>query len=385
MRNISRRRVAVVGLAALVFGATFLVAGYPERQGQADPLPGMVVQSGSASSSGLTIELRRAIFSGTAVDVELAVSSTDPALTGLAVVPAQAQLAAEVALSGHVVSDGRTILTFPPGAWQDGAATATLSLRRVRARDSGGKPTDLDGDWELVVQLPQGKDALAARYLEALPLATAEIAAQQVVFETLRSKSATIVHYTLPPSVLSFEPPALEVGSELVRPTRSWTDRVQSSVQFDATPDAGPLTLVFEGLAATDTSHSWTLRLALNAFDQPPPSEGVATHSLTWQLVAGSGGPQVQRVDWDHRISDVQLVVTLDGLWDPGPGGPPLARGDGASLRVGGVGLFPATAGRGAQTVITMDLPDSKPPRDLTLDGGGSTTFLPRVEVVLRP
>jgi len=380
---------AAAALVVLVFGGAFALTSYNRDGIRAQALPGTVLQSGSASASGLIVEVKRATFSGTAVDVEIAVRAEDPGLTVAGVAPADAEIAGAVGLSVRVHNDGRSVLRFPAAAWPEGAAmTAQLLIRAVQVRGQTGRFERISGDWQLAIKLPQGKEAETARFVQALQPVVADVAGHEVVVVAFRTRSATVVRYELPLIVRPVAvPPALRAGGGAAVQLLQAQQEREGVVEawFEATPDAVPLTLVLDGLVVSDLgSKAWTLNIALDAFEPPRP-QGYEKRSLGAQRQATSDGPALVDVAWEYRVADVLLEITVAGLWDPGSSGFPVVLGDGAELTVHGVGLRPATSERGAQTIISVKLRGSKPPRNLTVTAKGETVPVPRVEVVLKP
>jgi len=336
------------------------------------------------------VEAERAVFSATGVDVWLRIRSNDPGAKVAGVLPSDAELAGSAGLSAAVRGDGGTVLRFPPAAWPRAGLTAPLVVRAVRLFSAEGNEVRTDGTWQLGIQLPQGAEAERARVLRTLPPVVKAVAGNDLVVETLKTASATIVRYQLPANVSSYAPPRLRSGARTLEATQSRQEQGppgRQEVWFEATPDNAPLTVVFDRLAAADpASKPWTVKVALAPF-QPPgtTADQVTERTLAWEGQADSTGPILKGILWRRLPDRTELEVTISGLWDPVAGGMPTVLADGVKLRVGGAGTFPATGERGDVTRIAADLASEAAPRNLVVvGGGGQTTMLPPFEITLQ-
>ncbi len=400
MRSIARSRAAWLLLVVVLLGGTFVVGSITKQEGEAQVVPGTVAQSASDSSSGLTVDAERAVFSATGVDVWLHIRSDDPGAKVAGVVPSDAELGGNAGLSAGVHGDGRTVLRFPPVAWPRAGVTAQLSIRAVRLLSPEGKDERIDGSWQLAIELPQGAEAERARALRTLPPVVVEVGGAKLVVETLKTASATIVRYELPANVSSFSPPTLRAGASRLAPSRSQQaqgPRGSHEVWFEATPDNVSLVLVFDRLAASDpTSRPWTLKATLARFEPPAPKAATPAaqpddpllqeQELAWALQAEADPePALKGILWRRLPDRVELEITIGGLWDPRAGGPPVVLGDGVEIKVDSVGTYPAFGERGDETRIAFRLPSQTVPRSLVVvGGGGRTAVLPPLEVTLQ-
>jgi hypothetical protein len=379
-------------LAVALLGGTFVFGSITKQEGEAQVVPGTVAQSASDSSSGLTVDAERAVFSATGVDVWLHIRSDEPGAKVAGVLPSDAELAGNAGLSAAVHSDGRTVLRFPPAAWPHAGPTAQLSIRAVRLLSPEGKDERIDGSWQLAIELPQGAEAERARALRTLSPVVTEVAGSKLVVETLKTASATIVRYQLPANVSSFSPPMLRAGASTLAPARSQQaqgPQGSHEVWFEATPDNTSLVLVFDRLAASDpTSKPWTLKATLAPFQPAAPAaaELIKDQPVTWELQADSSPePALKGILWRRLPDRVELEITVGGLWAPQAGGPPVVLGDGVEIKVDSVGTYPAFGERGDETRIAFRLPSQTVPRSLVvIGGGGRIAMLPPLEVTLQ-
>lgn len=395
MRSIAQRRAAWLALVIALFGLAFVLGATRKQGGEAQTVPGAVLQSASASSGSLTVDAERAVFSATGVDVWLHIRSDDPGVKIAGVVPSDARLSGSAGLSAAVHGDGRTVLRFPPEAWPHAGLTAPLDIRTVTLLSPGANDVRVDGSWHLAIELPQGAEAERARALRTLPPVVTEVAGTRLVVETLKTASATIVRYELPGNLSSFTPPELRAGARTLAPAQSRQEqgpRAGYEVWFEATPDNMPLVLVFDGLVASDpASRPWTLQVALASFEVPTPTateirDQIGEQQLGWNLQPGSPSePDLKRILWRRLPDRVELEVTIEGLWDLLAGEPPVVLGDGVELKKVAVGTFPAFGERGDETKITARLASETVPRSLVvIGGGGRTSKLPPLEITLR-
>jgi hypothetical protein len=392
MVMIIRHRWAWIALAVLVFGGAFLLAVATTQQSAAEITPGVMLQSGSVSTNGVVVGVRRAMFSGVSVDVEIYVraEAADSGFAVAGVAAGDTDMGGVVGLSVRGGAGGGLVVTFPPTAWPVGATAAPLSVRAVRVRDTAGKLAVIAGDWNLSVQLPRGKDAETARFVQALEPVVAIVAGREMVVATLKTHAATVVRYELPQGVTSSAPPSLKAGSgKILRPIRHEQKGGVNEVWFAATPGEGPLVLALNGLVVSAReSTAWSLSVALESDNLPPPDPKIAgpeEQEVRWVAQPRGDGPAIRSVAWWRYMQHVRLNVTVAGLWDPVAGGRPVAVGDGVELNVIGVVQLPSTAERAAQTIITVELPNSALPRNLVVTAGGRAVSVPSMEVILQP
>jgi hypothetical protein len=376
-----------IAVGALVLTAAFVLTSCASNAGQAKGLPGTVGQTGSASASGLVVEIERATFSGTAVEVEITVRSENPGVIIGGVLPSDAELGGVAGQSVNVGRDGGSILRFPASAWPEKGDATQLTIRAVQVRRSEGRFEPAFGEWRLLVKLPQGRDAETARSVEALEPVVAEVAGHEVAVRAFRTHSATVVRYQLPSQILAFAaPPTLRANGTVVQLRQAEQQESGSELWFAPTPADASLVLVFDGLKAPDPEDKpWTLNFTLAAFKAPARAEVGRQFAVTWEQRAPLDGPAILDVAWERRAVDASLNITVAGLWDPAAGGAPSVTGDGEQLDVYGIGLRPETSDRAAQTIISVKLRNSKPPGDVVVAAAGATIAVAPVEVVLKP
>lgn len=370
-------------LAAL--GVAVLVGCSQGGQTQAGTLPGAIDQSASASDGGIVVEARLAQFSGTAVHVELLVTTQDSDRMPAGIRPGDAVLQGVPGVSGRVRGDGTTSISFPPSAWPEDATTLALTVRSVDFIDDAGELQPVRGTWDLTIEAPVGAEANEARAVEALEPVVVEIAGQDVVVMAFKTHDATIVHYVLPPGVESDSAPKLRAGDTPLEPLRR-EQRGRPGVTEVWYAPAGdePLVLLFDSLSETlADANTWSVTIGLEVFDLPEPAGSeesrFSENEVGWEVRSRSGGPEVLDVLWRGFEDDIRLAITFDGSWRPGPTRP-VVLGDGEPMRVSSAG----TMGTHSDIVVRLD-PSEPPPRELTIRSTYEVQPLPPVEVVLQP
>src|SRR5687768_3684220 len=97
---------AVVAFSLAVLGVNIWSSRQGNSQGEATAFPGMTEQTATATNVGVVIETRRAVFSGTSVDVEVAARAADGSLQVAGVSARGAELAGANVTSAHIRNDG---------------------------------------------------------------------------------------------------------------------------------------------------------------------------------------------------------------------------------------------------------------------------------------
>ncbi len=380
------QRMVVYGLAgAAVFVACVAVGAWHWGRSEAETVPGTVEQDAAAQSGGVTVSARRAVFSGTAVDLWLVVTFDAPGTQPAGIAPSDAQFAGMRALSAAVAEDGTVVLRFPALAEPGSRSVAALAISGVQVMRDGGVQR-VPGTWSLDVRFPDGDDARAAAKVDALPPVMAEIAGRAVPITAYRTSSATVVHYVLPAGLVESSAPHLEANGQKLSARRSERDGNVSEVWFEATSGDSRLVLIFEGLSAV-TGDSTLLSLSMEPYspaEDEKASETSEEHALQWKKNT-PGGPAVREVRWHRDLSGTTILVFVEGIWTPEAGGKPVVFGEGGeSLFVRGVGNYPAWEGQGSRTKIEAELPGGRVPRELTILLSGATEPVPRAEVPLQ-
>jgi hypothetical protein len=347
----------------------------------------MTEQAATATNASVVIETRRAVFSGTSVDIEVAARAEGGSLKVAGVSARGAELAGINVTSAHIRRDGTALLRFPASAWPDGVPNAVLSIREVTVFGASGGLEPLAGDWQLTIDLPEGDEAEAARAVVALEPVTVELAGQEVTVETFLTPSATLVRYVIPIAAprMNVPAPTLRVGDTAIASADFLQRENVGEIRYGPVASSGPLTLAFDGVVAVEPLASpWELRLMLGGegpltLDRPEIKE----HELQWEIEDSTGEPPAIRSVVIQRSEDERVVLRFDGSsWRPGPT-PPVVVGDGKPMRVVGTG-FGLRDGQ-PESNIHAQLGSSAVPKELVVTAAEQEVPVPSTEVVLRP
>jgi hypothetical protein len=233
---------------------------------------------------------------------------------------------------------------------------------------------------------------VSAKLLEPLDPVSVVVDGHELQVDAFRTRAATVVKYAIPSGLTPMGQPTLRVNGHSIDAVRATQDGELATIWFGPTSHGDSLTLILgRFLVADPTSGAVDLTLAFDPFTVPalPESfEEPQTRAVSWSDRSNSGTPRVLAVEWwrpSERGDDVRLHVTLDGVLDVKSGGKPTVFGDGAEMRVIGVGVRPATSERGTRTHIWLALEDIIPPRNLTIatGPGGQAHFIQQVELDL--
>jgi len=377
----STRRLSFGLLAAVLFLACFALAlVLSRRDGQADDLPGTVLQAGTAESNGVTLRAENAVFSGTATDVWVKASVDDPSIRLAGIEPRSAHIDSQTATSAVVSSDGRVSLRF---ARLDGAQNIKLNVESVLVMGANGSIAALPGHWQIELVRPDGKDADAISELTALQPGVVEAAGERIIVEAFRTSAATIVRYSVPVTIVEgSQPPNVSADGRRLEPKRSIQREAEREFWFDASPGGASISVAFPSLLVSDAAGSDAI-LSLELGQPGAENSDAEATTLAWSRSDSSNVGIVSVVR--HRDPEkVTIRVLVEGLWSPALGTRPEVIADGKLLFVNGVGNYPAMAG-GAQTSIEAVLPDGSTPRSLVVKLLGGNSKEVSAEVSLHP
>ena len=375
--------------ASLAF-ATFIVAlglGLAMRSaepGRAGELPGTVLQSASAKSGEVEIFLRRATFSGTAVDLWLDVVP-DASLGAPGGIDPSDAILGEAPASSAVVSDSGSVLLRFERARQSGSPPSNLTILAVSVLAGGGRFQPVTGTWQLTLLLPPDSDWAVINRVEALRPQAVSVEGQDVLVEAFRTSSETVLRYQLATGLVQIAAPVLlaKDGTSLVA-LRSETQGTDYFAWFEATPSGSPVVVQFKSLLVSRASGGVVLDLRLSGLgvkEIENAEVGIEKTPVNWDH-AGAASAQVVSVALHKNPDRTSIRVVIEGTWNPLLGGKPRLLADSRELFVGGVGNhFTST---GPQTDIQATLPDGALPERLVVVFGESAREL-SAQVTLDP
>jgi hypothetical protein len=368
------RRFVTASLAVVTF-VVALGLGIAMRSsapGRADELPGTVLQSASAKSGGVEIFLRRATFSGTAVDAWLDVVPDSSLGTPAGIDPSDATLG-NASASSAIVSDSGSVLLRFVRARESGSQSSNLTISAVSILSGPGNFQSVTGTWQLTLLLPPDSEWPAINRLESLRPQAVSVEGRDVLVEAFRTSSETILRYQLGTGLVQIAAPVLVAkdGTSFF-PLRSETQGTENLAWFEATPFGSPFVVQFKSLLVNRSSGGIILDLRLSGLGvkQIDNAEvGIEQTPVNWDH-AGDAAAQVVSVVMHKDPDRTSIRVVIEGTWNPLLGGKPRMLADSRELFVGGVGNYFTSTG--PQTALQATLPGGSLPERLVIVFGDS-------------
>lgn len=293
-------------LAVLLFLVAYIASTGHTDESRAESLPGVMPQKGSASSSDVTIVAQTALFTGTAVEVQVNVTAraADQVVLEASIPPFRAVLAGIPGESARPSGPTGTKVRFLISAWPRDEWEIELEITEVEVQAGDGGRRVVAGSWKLPIQAPQGRAAAAARSVTAMEPVTTDVNGYELAVESYSMESATVIRYWLSNAVRLFAQPTLKSGTTLLQPERSeQREDGMREVWYRATSSTEPLSLIFSELMAPDPrdrpglsssrwQNSWNLPTPVRMIQLRPISSGYASQNptgRTWRVSSGGG------------------------------------------------------------------------------------------------
>ena len=261
----TRMRTVILSTTAVLFAVAvlFMTSGASSLfrpDGPGKIMAKEVVQEARAEDSGISIELRGAIFSGTETRIHASVifgsSLSDSRRTPERISIDNAAVIltgfGQGTASSHENESGDLVLQLPPLDSSAQSSGARIDISSLTLHWPDQETTDIPGEWSLTLTVP--KDLSSTLRVEASATQTVLISGIAFDVRFIRSTTETILEYAIPPYVEDLSQPRISSRGDTLLPLFTEVSGVKRLAHFRETPfgaevtvDLGQLSVSSEG------------------------------------------------------------------------------------------------------------------------------------------